>query len=71
LIAIIDYRKKRYYHRDLHWCKSHENTKGEGILIGHSQMGEIEIPENVAVEIFTNYLTEHGYVISVLGGARE
>lgn len=63
MVTVFDYRKRRYYHRDLHYCKSHENTKGDGILIGHSQMGEIEIPENVAVELFTNYLQERGYKV--------
>ena len=63
MVTVLDYRKKRYYHKELHWCKSHENLSGEGILIGHSQMGEIEIPENVAIEIFVNYLQEHGYKV--------
>ena len=63
MIPVIDYRKRRYYHRDLNTCKSHENKEGEGIMIGHSQMGEMEIAHNVAVEIFANYLTKHGYKV--------
>jgi hypothetical protein len=64
LIPVIDYRKRRFYHKDVNWCKSHENLEGKGIMIGHSQMGEIEIPKNVAIEIFANYLTENGFVVS-------
>ncbi len=71
MLAQIDYRKRRYYHKDLHTCKSHENRDGDGIMIGHSQMGEVEIPMNVAVEIFTNYLQEHGYAVVALGGAKR
>jgi hypothetical protein len=64
VVTVYDYRKKRYYHRELHCCKSHENMTGDGILIGHQQFGEIEIPKNVAIEIFANYLTKNGFVVS-------
>ena len=64
MIPVIDYRKKRFYSKELHGiCRSNTNREGEGILIGHQQMGELEIPLDRAEEIFVSFLREHGWMV--------